>query len=133
MGVTTSKYLGYVVDIQKEWDKLLDEQQDFWSLSKENDTETFKPYYVTGNPEGRITIVYDGMNGEYTKLIYVIAYCRGVSDDDEKMVEKINENLADAVVPMDVRYKLREIYKQIFKVDHITDFEVHMEYFIHWS
>ena len=29
MGVRVDKYLGYVVDIQKEWDKLLDEQQDY--------------------------------------------------------------------------------------------------------
>lgn len=133
MGVNVAKYIGYVVDIQKEWDKLLDEQQDIWSCSTSKETEVFKPYYTHGDFKGKITVIYDGMNGEYTKLIYVIDYCTDTSDEDESLVREVSKHLSSVEVPSDIRQKLREVYKEIFGVQHITEFKVQMEYFIHWS
>lgn len=133
MGVRVDKYLGYVVDIQKEWDKLLDEQQDYWSCSKEKESEIFKPYYTHGDFKGKITILYDGMSGEYIKLIYILDYCTDTSDDDESIVKTVNKQLENAEVPNEIKQKLRNMYKEIFNVEHITDFKVQLEYFIHWS
>lgn len=133
MGVRVDKYLGYVVDIQKEWDKLLDEQQDYWSCSKEKESEIFKPYYTHGDFKGKITILYDGMSGEYTKLIYVLDCCADTCDDDEDIVKTVNKQLENVEVPNEIRQKLRNMYKEIFNIEHITDFKVQLEYFIHWS
>lgn len=133
MGVNVAKYIGYVVDIQKEWDKLLDEQQDIWSCSTSKETDTFKPYYTHGDFKDKITVIYDGMSGEYTKLIYVVDYCTDTSDEDESIVKEVNKHLSSVEVPSEIRQKLREVYKEIFGVEHITEFKVQMEYFIHWS
>lgn len=133
MGVRVDKYLGYVVDIQKEWDKLLDEQQDYWSCSKEKESEIFKPYYTHGDFKGKITILYDGMSGEYTKLIYILDYCTDTSDDDESIVKTVSKQLENVEVPNEIRQKLREVYKEIFGIEYVTEFKVQMEYLIHWS
>lgn len=133
MGVRVDKYLGYVVDIQKEWGELTIDYQDLYLCNEEKRTDTFKPYYAKGNCKDKITVLYDGMSGEYTKLLYVLDYCTDTSDEDESIVKTVNKQLENVEVPSEIRQKLRNMYKEIFNVEHVTDFKVQLEYFIHWS
>lgn len=131
MGVRVDKYLGYVVNIQDEWNKLTEEERDLWLDTKH--TDTFKAYYLSGDCKDKITVIYDGMSGQYTKLVYVVEYFSATCDDDEKIVGVVNKYLGSAEVPNEIRQKLREVYKEIFSLDYVTDFKVQLQYFIHWS
>lgn len=73
------------------------------------------------------------MSGEYTKLIYILDYCTDTSDDDESIVKTVNKQLENVEVPNEIRQKLREVYKEIFGIEYVTEFKVQMEYLIHWS
>lgn len=134
MSVHADKYLGYVIDIQKEWNKLSDVQVDKWLTSEEKITDVFQPYYCNGKIKDKITVLDDGMNCEYTKLVYIVDYCTCVDayDEDEAMVNSINKYLNKVNIPNEILQKLMNTYKEIFGIKPIEDIKIQMEYFIHW-
>lgn len=133
MGVRVDKYLGYVVDIQEAWKKLSDNDHDKWLEDGDTELDNFSPYYGREDVTGKITILNDGMNGEYTKLIFVLDRCPDTDDSDEDIVQSVNKIINNTEVPDYIMKPLREVYRKVFNVEHVTELKVQLEYFIHWS
>lgn len=135
MGVRVDKYIGYVVDIKEEWNKLPIDQRDTWLFSDKKKTDIFVPYYSGwGNINllNKVTIIDDGMNGHYTKLVYVLDYCEDTYGDDERLVDTINKHLGTIQVPHEIEEMLLSIYKGILGDKNINNFKVKLEHFIYW-
>ena len=87
MSVTCDKFIGYSLDISREWDRLKetadDDMIDLWSgrfdenddSSRLNKEFSFVGFYgnrIYGGLKGKVTLLDDGMSGEFTKLFYNI-------------------------------------------------------------
>lgn len=128
MGVDLEKYVGVVVDLN--FDLITGDSGDFMenfahgfddtlynplkeellALNFKRDFESMSDYNVL--KEGNILIVADGMCGEYTYLMYVLAHDYVESSDDPcKSDEKVNELLAKLEPPVEILEKLGKVHE----------------------
>lgn len=125
MGVYLDKYFGYMLDVTEEYDKLCDENDDdilfenfiscnFDKLNKDLQELNFVPYYSVSRKhrQNDITMIYDGMCGEYCKLIFINQFERYCNDESDVNME--NKFLKTIAVPDDIRGKLTKVYEIIF-------------------
>jgi hypothetical protein len=122
MGVDVDKYFGYVIDITEQTSKLKSiGEDDFWEkyMDGENLSQELidlgyvadsYPKYPTAND---ITLIYDGMSGNYCKLIYIVTVERDSYDYSETN-EELNKVLANVPVQDDIKEKMWEAYRLIF-------------------
>lgn len=139
MGVYVDKVFGYVVDIKEEWDKLLGNDEDDlirdrWDgFIDEGDNsqfeypELFKLYTELKKPVA-ITLVNDGMNGDYTKLVYVIGFVRDSVENERELLDPLNKELAQVKVDDSILTALKTVYLEIFNCELDTN-RVHLELF----
>lgn len=131
MGVNIYKYIGYTVDILDDYLKLDDKTIDIIDKEYSEDLR-FKGYYGRhGSLKGYITLLYDGMNGDYCKLIYVEDYIADCSDDDCDLLDTINNKIKHTEIPDDIIMLLRNAYKHIAKKGLNKD--IKPEYLIHYT
>lgn len=158
MSVNGQTFLGYQVDILKEYKALSDEQRekldDFDDYIRQGGTRerlaelNFNHYYGELHDStksyikpNKTTIIYDGMSGYYCYLVHVVAYLNSADYDmeDEKiddvsLLKELNKALEKIEVPDKILQELQEVYKEFFgeKLPNIKD-KVKLKYFIHWS
>lgn len=139
MGVYVDKIVGYAVDVKEEWDKLLENDEDDlirdrWDgFIDEGDNsqfkypELFKLYTELKKPVA-ITLVNDGMNGDYTKLVYVIGFARDSVENERELLDPLNKELAQVKVDDSILTALKTVYLEIFNCELDTN-RVHLELF----
>ena len=140
MSVYCDKFVCYSIDIMNEWESLTEKQQDFWSSNwsnnqiEEHEKINFIPYYnKIGALTNKITILYDGMSGEYCKLIYVVDYERDANEEDcDNIVKSINSLLNESPVPFSIKQNMKEVYKAIFGKDLNMTSSIKATYLVHW-
>lgn len=118
MGVYADKYFGYFMNVLDDylkgedmWDKFIDSDG---IISEELKELRFVPYYARPkHGEGDITLLYDGMCGNYAKLVFVQTV-EFYSADDSYTNEKVNEILKSSPVPTEVREQMEKVYDLIF-------------------
>jgi len=140
VSVYCDKFVCYSIDIMSDWESLTDEQKDFW-LSNWSNAEIVKhkkinfiPYYnKIGALNNKVTIIYDGMNGDYCKLAYIIDYEKDANEEDcDTIVDSINTLLNDSPVPFSVKQSIKEAYKEIFEKDLNMTSSIKATYLLHW-
>jgi len=139
MGVYVDRITGYRMDVTKEfdendeerlWDKYIDENFLMKNSNKKLSEAGFIPYHNTPRPgKDNITLVYDGMCGDYVWLVYIqdVDYYSDDQSDENKLV---NDALKMVPVPDDVKKRMRECYKEIFKNECAKD--IFMQEMCHW-
>lgn len=140
MSVNCDKFIGYSIDILEEWSKLDSSIQEKWSkdIKQENkeefDKAGFTPYYSEQSSlKDTVTILYDGMSGQYCKLVYVIDYeAYAEEENNENIVNTINNLLLHSPVPFSIKKNIKKIYKSIFNKDLNKTSDIKPEYIIHW-
>lgn len=116
MGVYLDKYFGYMLDVTDEfndelWNKYVDSSTS--DLCENLKEINFIPYYSREKQKvNDITLVYDGIDGDYCKLIFIKQIDRYCDDEFDVSVE--NEFLKTLPIPCDVRKKLTKVYEIIF-------------------
>lgn len=141
MSVSFTKYLGYCIDIHQEYEALKENNEDVEELleTQENIPQVlsqlgFVGYYGYNKPnKNDITLLDDGMGGEYTYLMYIIDvnYDAYYYDEDDNIDKSINEILANIPVPETVANSLKKVYQEIFQKD--TTKNIQLQTFIHAS
>lgn len=132
MSTYCDKIIGYSIDILNEWESLDDNIKDNWESAINNELE-FTGYDNSKHINNRLTIIYDGMDGCYCKLFFVVdSDIRGGVDDDEDIVRSINELLSISTVPFDVKQKIKRVYKELFGKDLEMTSKIKATYLVHW-
>lgn len=148
MGVTCDKFIGYSMDIKDEWENARkraekegreDEYDDLWcgfGLPKNKRLKElrFIPFYAIdrANPiNGCLTIIDDGMCGEYTKIFYIEFLERDANEDSGGAVAFINQKLSMNVVPKEVEERMRKIYSMATGLNS-TGKLIKPEYLLHY-
>lgn len=144
MSVSCTEYLAYMIDVTDEYDELDKEifekwHSDFKGTHKEEFNKfNFAPVYGGReyNVKGKITLLYDGLNGEYCKLMHVIEYgdCE-YGEENTDLIDKLNVFLALGNVEpsVDVKNNIANVYKEIFGKDLDSKDRIILQYFKHWS
>lgn len=131
MGINVNKYIGYSIDVLDEYSQLDDNIRDNWNSGYSEELK-FKGYYSRqGSLKGYITLLYDGMSGDYCKLMYVEDYTVDCSDDDSDMIDTINAKISNTVVPDDIQKILKDVYRYITRKELSKD--IKLEYLIHYT
>lgn len=147
MGVYVDKVFGYTVDIQEEWEKLLENDKDnlirdrWGGFLDDNDNskfqypERFVLYYELNSAKlskpTLVTLVDDGMSGQYTKLVYILGFVRDSVENETAILDPLNEELAQVKADNSILDTLGTIYFEIFNCVLDTD-RVHLELFNHF-
>lgn len=132
MGIRCDKIVGYSLDIMEEWESLKDAKKD--KLLEMNNSELgYVGYYSKDNMKDKVTIIYDGLDGNYCKLIYVMEInTNGYDEDCVKVNKCINSLLETATVSFSVKQKIKQVYKELFGVDLNRTSRIHAEYITHF-
>lgn len=125
MGVYLDKFFGFMLDVTEEYEKSLNENDDdiifekFISCNMEEINKDLKdlnyvPYYNgKKKPEKNdITLITDGMCGEYYKIIFINNFENYCSDEYDS--EEENKYLQTIPVPNDIVEKITNVYNIIF-------------------
>ena len=142
MSTRCDKIVGYTYDITKEYNEIKksnrDEFDNKWLSGEEtvlNCGVTFKPYWNKKDKDnGKLMILYEGMNGSYCKLVFIneVEY-DAFYEDDTNIVNAINKLLKTrASVPFEVKQVIREGYRQIFGKELERTSEIKPEYIVYW-
>ena len=131
MGMRCDKIVGYGIDIQEPWEELREELQDKW-MDADMENLNFKGYNIYKGENDTLTIIYDGLSGEYCKLMYITAYEKNSYEEETNIDTGINKILSTAEVPFSVKQKVKELYKEIFKKDLNRTSLIKALYLVHW-
>lgn len=139
MSVGYDKFIGYRIDITEEFKSLEERNEKFHDslLFSKSSPESLKnlgyvPYFETSKfKKGDITIIYDGMNGEYTYLILIQAANINsyYYDENDNVDEYINEMLSTFSISKEIINRLNQIYKLIFDTENKK--EIECKVFVH--
>lgn len=131
MSIRCERYIGYSLDIIDEINNLSEEQREQW---------LYGPYSVyslltnskTEEINDNILVVYDGLNGSYCKLFYVVSKDTETFYDSCEVDEKINDMLKLITVDMEIKHHMRQAYKTIFgkELEHAS--LIRAEYLMHY-
>lgn len=142
MSVYCDKVFGYVIDVSEEFEKSDRDLVDKWLDYNENNKDLynklgFKAYWGFGQKpisSGDITLIYDGMSGQYCKLVLVkeYVYKSDCEEQDEEIVTSINEELSRLEVESEIKDKLYKAYVEIFGENENVKDNIKLEYLIHW-
>lgn len=132
MGVSCDRIVGFSLDINKEWEGVSEVGHE-----KLHNTVMDELNYVGYNSgqdvKFKITLLYDGMNGEYCKLVYVNSISKdGYENDSEEIIAGINEMLSTAEVPYSVIKHIKRVYKTFFNKELSMTSSIKPEYIVHW-
>lgn len=142
MSVYCDKIVGYTLDVTKDFENANRESIDKWLDYCENNKDlysklSFKTYWGFGQKQissGDITLIYDGMSGQYCKLVLIeeYVYKSDCEEQDDGIVVAINEKLNQVEIDSNIKEKLQLAYESIFgNNENIID-KIKLEYFIHW-
>lgn len=142
MSVYCDKVFGYAIDVSEEFEKadrdLIDKWLDYDEKNKELYNKLgFKTYYGGWQKpisSGDIVLIYDGMSGEYCKLVLIkeYVYKSDCEEQDEEIVTSINEELQKIEIDTNIKGKLQLAYENIFNSDENIMDKIKLEYLIHW-
>lgn len=131
MSIDCKRYVGYVMDVLDDLDFMSDENRDkfIYGLNVSVDKISF----VSDNraERGNITLIYDGLNGDYCKLMYVLACDGGYEDEEPHVQDEINNLLSKLPVDTDIAMSMHKAYEYIF--GRKTTRVIKPEYVIHYS
>lgn len=134
MSISCNKFVGYSMNIMKEIEDLDTETKNdiIYDLEKGN-KYGLSLYWGSGKLKtGDIVILYDGLSGEYAKLLYVVAVSYDAYEDDtEYFTSSIQELLKKVEVPNDVRTSMLKVYYNIF--GNIISKEIITDYIVHYQ
>lgn len=146
MGVNVNRFIGYTLDVTDEFIKASKEDEkiyDKWIDNCHNNDSEYKDYlkrirfksYYDSDLENNITLLYDGLNGEYAKLIYVIAASKWSDCDDmeENIINAINKLLAESKIGIPLIDHFKTVYKELFNKELTNTKNIKAEYIIHYS
>lgn len=68
MGVTTDSYIGFYVELDKNVDDDI-----LYDLKKDN-KYGLTPFWGSKLKHGDVVILYDGLDGQYKRLVYILDY-----------------------------------------------------------
>ncbi|MBO5389412.1 MAG: hypothetical protein J6A59_15015 [Lachnospiraceae bacterium] len=133
MGVYCDKVIGYSLDITEEWDKLSEDVKDKW-LEENNSKLNYISYYDRNESlKDYVTVIYDGMNGDYCKIVYVICCSKNAEEEnDDELVDCINSLLKESPVPFSVKQDIRNVYKELLGRDLSRTSDIKPNYIVHW-
>ena len=133
MGVYCDKVIGYSLDITEEWNKLSEDVKDKW-LEENNSKLNYISYYDRNESlKDYVTVIYDGMNGDYCKIVYVICYSKNAEEEnDDELVDCINSLLKESPVPFSVKQDIRNVYKELLGRDLSRTSDIKPNYIVHW-
>lgn len=150
MGVYCDKVVGYMVDVKKEWDRVRAELKNSperamvqifderWLDSLDKDLEldfiTYSGLNINRDIESNIvTLLYDGMDEEYTYLVYILKVERYSDDEEQDMADCINGLLESVEVPPEIKRKIEEVYREMFEDGGgETDLDIRAKYVLHY-
>ena len=134
MSVYCDEIVGYSLDIQKEFIENKDELQHLLEAKQDKFNEIgFENYDSMNSLIDKVSILYDGMSGEYTKLIYILDYEKNTSEiESTHTIKTVNELLSTSAVPFSVKQKIKRVYKELFGKDLNKTSSIIPEYIIHW-
>jgi len=117
MGVYVDKYFGYFMDVTEEYNKSKQLWDDYYDGKMDNpELIALKvvPYYSDiKQKEDDITLLYDGMCGEYSKLV-LIKTVEKYSDDESEPNERANDMLKLVPIPPEIKERMEKVYKIVF-------------------
>ena len=131
MSIYCDKIVGYGLDIKNEWDLIDDDTRDRW-LTNDYENIVFKAFDSAKNSTEYLTIVDDGLSGEYTKLVYVTAIERNSYEEENSIDKGINELLYTSEVPFGVKQKVKAAYREIFGKELNRTSLIKAMYLVHW-
>ena len=85
-------------------------------------------YNLYKEPENKLVLIVDGMNGHYARLIY-INQCR--HDAHESYNSKITE-LANANIPTEIYEKMKALYEEYTGTEMLPE-QIKYAMWTHWS
>lgn len=140
MSVDYNKFLGYRIDITEEFRNLEEKNEkindellfDRKPLSEGLKDLGYIPYFHHQDPKkGDITIIDDGMNGNYTYLILIQSanYNYSYYDENDNVDEDVNEFLSTISIPDEVINRLNQAYELIFGAK--NEKEIECKVFVH--
>lgn len=146
MSVNTNRFVGYTLDITDEFMSAYKENEDMYEkwieTCSDNDLERkaylrglgFKSYYDK-DLKDNVILLYDGLNGQYAKLVYVIDYSVWSECDDmeENIISSINKLLAQTKIGLSTIGHLKAVYKAIFNKECTNVKDIKAEYIVHYN
>lgn len=115
MGISCDAFVGYTLDITNEIQELSNYDKIIYELEDGNEYE-IKSYW--GNSRinsGDVVLLHDGLNGEFTKLIYVLSYENNIGYlESEDIFKTVNGLLLFVDVPSNIRIKLLSVFNKLF-------------------
>lgn len=129
MSVECKRFVGYVMGVLDDLEFMSDENKDKFLYGY---TSVEKINFVTDSraEKGNITLIYDGMNEEYCKLMYVLACDEGFEEEESHVQNEINNLLSNLPVDGSIITDLHKAYEYIF--GRKTTRDIKPEYVIHY-
>lgn len=146
MSVNANRFVGYTLDITDEFMKAYKEDDNMYEkwidTCSDSDLERkaylkglgFKSYY-NKDLKDNIILLYDGLNGQYAKLVYVIDYSIWSECDDmeENIINSINKLLSKTSISLSTVEHFKSVYKAIFNKECTNTKNIKAEYMMHYS
>lgn len=115
MGINCDAFVGYTLDITNEVQELNNSDEIIYDLKDDNEYGLKSYWGKSGIKPDDIVILHDGLNGEFTKLIYVLNYEHNIGYlESEDIFKTVNGLLLFADVPSNTRIKLLSVFNKLF-------------------
>ena len=132
MGVRCDKIVGFSLDITEEWNGLSETKREK-ILDIELPDFEYVGFSLRADIKNKLTIIYDGMNGDYCKLVYVLRDNRDECDDElPEILEAINEVMKESPVSFSVTRKIKQLYRELFGYELNKSSRIRAEYINHF-
>ena len=130
MSVGCKRYVGYVMNVLDDLKFMSDENKDTFIYGLNVSVEKINFVSDSKAEKGNITLLYDGLNGGYCKLMYVLACDGGYEEEEPHVQSEINNLLSNLSVDANIITNLHKAYEHIF--GRKTTRVVKPEYVIHY-
>lgn len=132
MGVRCDKIVGFSLDITDEWAGL-NEVKKNKVLDIELPDFGYVGFNINADIKNKLTIIYDGISGEYCKLVYVLRDNREENSEElQEILDAINEVMKESPVSFSVTRKIKQFYRELFGYELNKSSRIHAEYINHF-